>query len=71
MGEGRVKNDVLKFANATLSQWNSSSNKVPAAKIKCMINFIRIIQGLLNETAEEGHPDGADTLLPMTIYTII
>ena len=71
LGEDRVKLDVLKFACGTLSQWNNSSNKVPSAKIKCMINFIKIIQGLLNETAKEGHPDGADTLLPMTIYALI
>lgn len=43
LGDERVKIDVLKFACGTLSQWNNSSNKVPSAKIKCMINFIKIL----------------------------
>jgi hypothetical protein len=71
LGDERVKLDVLKFACGTLSQWNNSSNKVPSAKIKCMINFIKILQGLLNETAQEGRPDGADTLFPITIFALI
>jgi hypothetical protein len=63
--------ETVKFACARLSQWNSTSNKVPAAKLKCAIDFIKIIQGMLNETAKLSSPDGADILLPTTIYTLL
>ena len=66
-----MKIDTIKFAVGRLSQWNSSSSKVPAAKLKCAIDFIKLLQGMLNETAKETSPDGADTLLPSCIFALL
>jgi hypothetical protein len=61
----------LKFAVGRLSQWNNHSNKAPAAKLKCLIDFVKAIQAMLSETAKDGNPDGADILLPCTIYALL
>jgi hypothetical protein len=70
ISERRIKMENIKFACSRLSQWNNN-NKVPAGKLKCLIDFIRIIQAMLNETAKGGNPDGADTILPAIIYALL
>jgi hypothetical protein len=41
-------------------------------KLKCLIEFVKILQAMLNDTAKEGAtPDGADILLPTTIFALL
>lgn len=65
--ESRVTLDTLRAAAARLAQWNST--KAPAAKLRCVLDFIKAITAMLNETAKE--PDGADVLLPTTILALL
>jgi hypothetical protein len=48
-------------------------DKVKAAKLKLEIatTFSRVISNLLKDTAKDGMPDGADTLMPVTIYALL
>ena len=70
--ENRVERDKLLYAVARLSQWNASANKAPGDKLRCLIDFVKALAAMLAETSsDKSNPDGADILLPATIYSVL
>lgn len=68
----RVVREKLLYSVARLAQWNAASNKAPADKLRCLIDFVKALSSMLTETSEDkSNPDGADILLPATIYAVL
>ncbi|TNV73437.1 hypothetical protein FGO68_gene16687 [Halteria grandinella] len=70
--EERVIKDRLLYAVARLAQWNAPQNKSPFDKLRCLIDFVKSLSHMLSETRlDPSNPDGADILLPCTIYALL
>ena len=65
--DSRVPTEALRAAACRLAQW--SGTKAPAAKLRCVLDFVQALTRMLSETATE--PDGADVLLPATILALL
>lgn len=65
----RVNMDKVHRACLKLQGWHEQ--KTPAGKLKHVGEFIRELQRMLADTAEEGNPDGADILLPAAIFALL
>ena len=48
-----------------------NKTKVAKGKLNALINCCKIIALMLQSTAKDGMPDGADMFMPATIYVLL
>eukprot|EP00350_Pseudokeronopsis_sp_OXSARD2_P006380 CAMPEP_0170555400 /NCGR_PEP_ID=MMETSP0211-20121228/13296_1 /TAXON_ID=311385 /ORGANISM="Pseudokeronopsis sp., Strain OXSARD2" /LENGTH=124 /DNA_ID=CAMNT_0010865207 /DNA_START=250 /DNA_END=624 /DNA_ORIENTATION=+ len=48
-----------------------NKTKVAKGKLNALISFSKVVGMMLQNTAKEGEPDGADMFMPATIFTLL